>query len=72
MEGPAMVKAWKRWLDSAEGKKCADPNTIGNSARWRQYLENRLQMAFYAGIEAEEEDRARSVEPASRKTHSTP
>jgi hypothetical protein len=52
MEGPEMVKAWKHWLDGAEGKKCADSNTIGTGPRWRRYLENRLQMAFYAGIEA--------------------
>lgn len=54
MEGKEMVEDWKQWLAGAEGQKCANPNTIGQGERWRQYLENRLQMAFYAGIEAEE------------------
>ena len=67
MEGKEMVEEWKRWLDSAEGKKCADPNTIGNGPRWRQYLANRLQMAFYAGIEAADE-RSEAQSQAQTKT----
>jgi hypothetical protein len=39
------------WLESEEGKRAVDPTTLGAESRMRQYLENRLVLAFIAGIE---------------------
>lgn len=57
-----MVEAWKDWLHSEAGKKCADPHTLPKTG---MYLENRLQSAFYAGIKAEESQRA-AIEQAGK------
>lgn len=50
MDGTKIVAAWKEWLDSEEGRKASDPTTIGAPATFRQYLENRLERAFQAGV----------------------
>jgi hypothetical protein len=52
MEGPEIVIAWKAWLDSEEGRKAVDPYTLGATNGARQYLQNRLECAFQAGIKA--------------------
>lgn len=56
MEGPKIVMAWKEWLDSIEGRKASDPYSLGAGNGARQYLENRLQNAFLAGVKAAEQD----------------
>jgi hypothetical protein len=50
MDGTKIVAAWKEWVDSEEGMRAADPQTLGANVGMRVYLENRLQRAFYAGI----------------------
>ena len=40
------VIAWEKWLDSREGMIASKPY---EGTLERQYLENRLQEAFYAG-----------------------
>ena len=50
MDGTKIAAAWKEWIDSEEGRKAADPTTIGAPLTFRQYLENRLKRAFQAGV----------------------
>lgn len=38
-----------KWLE--ENPHCVDPTTLGASARSREYLENRLVLAWQAGVE---------------------
>lgn len=61
MEGKTIVMEWKQWLDSEEGRKASDPQTLGTTLSARQYLENRLERAFQAGIKAAAKDAAKSV-----------
>lgn len=58
MEGTKIVVAWKEWLDSEEGRNASDPTSLGTSLSARQYLENRLNRAFHAGIKAAEKAEA--------------
>lgn len=52
--GRAMAKKgksrwpWPDWIESEEGKRCADYSTLVGAA----YLENRLWQAFFAGYNA--------------------
>jgi len=41
-----------KWIESAAGKKCFDPKTMGLDAEQEEYLKNRLVCAFLAGAEA--------------------
>jgi len=52
--GSQIVAAWQEWLNSEDGRKAANPETLGTSLSARQYLENRLNSAFQAGIRAAE------------------
>ena len=44
------AKKWDSWLDSEEGKKCSDRQTLTDITN--QYLTNRLWLAFTAGNKA--------------------
>lgn len=55
MEGHEIVRAWKEWLNSEEGRKASNPYTLGDSSHSHRYLENRLHGAFEAGIRAAED-----------------
>lgn len=44
------VAAWNKWLESDEGQRCVEPTGIKMPKDQRQYLENRLQAAFRAGM----------------------
>lgn len=46
MSGREQAKARDKWLESDEGKKCLAGTATG------QYLENRLHLAFIAGMQA--------------------
>ncbi len=48
ISGRDLAKARDEWLASDEGKRCCDGCTDG------QYLENRLKLAFIAGVKAAE------------------
>jgi hypothetical protein len=48
IDGRDLAKARDEWLASDEGKSCCDGWTGG------QYLSNRLQLAFIAGVKAAE------------------
>lgn len=48
MDGTKIAAAWKEWLESEEGKQASDPGTLKPGER--QYLENRLERAFQAGV----------------------
>lgn len=54
MDGRMVVAAWQAWKDSPEGQNCSNPETLGNTLSARQYLENRLERAFQAGVKAAE------------------
>lgn len=54
MEGPQIVTEWKHWLESPEGKGASNPFTLPPGENARQYLKNRLERAFQAGIRAAE------------------
>lgn len=45
-EGTAVSEQWQLWLNSDEGKRMSSGAAIGT------YLENRLERAFQAGMEA--------------------
>lgn len=47
-----LAVAWDKWLESEEGKKVANPDTLGSHAG--PYLENRLRVAFMAGTQVME------------------
>lgn len=50
MDGRMIAQAWRAWKESKEGAAACNPETLGPSFRARQYLENRLERAFQAGI----------------------
>lgn len=50
--------AWPDWIESEEGKRCADPKTLNLDYRQGEFLENRLWAAFVAGAKSERERRA--------------
>lgn len=50
---PAAV-ALDAWLDSEEGQACTQPTTLNAPEMQRQYLKNRLSLAFDAGWVAAE------------------
>jgi hypothetical protein len=52
MDGAKITAAWKEWLNSEEGQKASDPNTLTSTLSARTYLENRLERAFHAGMKA--------------------
>jgi len=45
--------AWPDWIESEEGKRCANPKTLNLDYRQGEFLENRLWAAFVAGMKAE-------------------
>lgn len=45
-DGKAMVREWNYWLEGEEGRKMREGSASG------QYLTNRLNFAFWAGMEA--------------------
>jgi hypothetical protein len=47
----AAAKALDEWLDSQEGMRCGNPNTL-RTTEAAFYLRNRLAAAFVAGMEA--------------------
>lgn len=47
-EGKAKAKAHDKWLESKEGKQCMESGILF-SPHHRQFLENRLMLAFEAG-----------------------
>lgn len=56
IEGRLIVKAWKAWKDSGDGRTALSPYTLSvNSTLSHEYLENRLELAFQAGVKAAEE-----------------
>ena len=63
MEGPQIVTSWRHWLESDEGKGASNPFTLPPGENARQYLKNRLETAFRAGIRAAEEHEQRIVDP---------
>jgi hypothetical protein len=68
MEGPQIVTAWKHWLESDEGKSTSNPFTLPPGENARQYLKNRLERAFQAGIRAaERRDRSRKLSNVKEK-----
>lgn len=50
-----LAKSWDKWRESKEGCDAANPFTIKAPNDQRQYLENRLNLAFQAGCKAGEE-----------------
>lgn len=60
MEGPQIVVAWKHWLESEEGKRASNPFSLPPGENARQYLKDRLESAFRAGIRAAEQHNAAS------------
>jgi hypothetical protein len=44
--------AWPDWIESEEGKRCANPTTLNLAYRQSEFLENRLWTAFTAGYQA--------------------
>lgn len=50
-EGQVRAEAWKRWIESDEGKETGTAYDFTQPGYW-QYLENRLHHAFMAGCEA--------------------
>jgi hypothetical protein len=70
MEGPQIVTAWKHWLESDEGKSTSNPFTLPPGENARQYLKNRLERAFQAGIRAaERQNEARQAPTKKRETN---
>lgn len=63
-----LARAWQQWIKSPDGKKCADPLTLGASFEMFKFLENRLWNAFMAGAAAEREQPQPS-EPEGRVIH---
>jgi hypothetical protein len=62
MNGRERWLEWDRWINSDEGRKAADPGTLGATLAMRTYLMNRLANAFFAGVTAEEDaERRRSA-----------
>ncbi len=47
-----LAKARDKYLQSKQGKSACDPATLGARADQRQYLENRITLAFLAGADA--------------------
>jgi hypothetical protein len=56
MTGEQLAAKWKEWIQSDEGRKAANPETLGTTLSARNYLENRLWHAFTAGAKAAEGD----------------
>lgn len=55
MKRHPLAVAEDAWLDSPEGLKCADGYTLpSNPQSAREFLVNRLRLAFEAGWEARE------------------
>ena len=48
-----IAKARDKWKASAEFKSAADPQGLGAAASMRYFLENRLELAFMAGANAQ-------------------
>jgi hypothetical protein len=61
MDYPAIAEAKREWLDSPEGREAANAETLPRTPDADQYLKNRLERAFDAGI------RAMTPEPRYRK-----
>jgi hypothetical protein len=47
-----LAKARDRFIDSPRGRAVCDPTTLRAPADQRQYLQNRIEAAFLAGVEA--------------------
>jgi len=50
-----LAEARDKWLESDEGKKCGNPQSLCSSnfrPSTKQYLQNRLKVAFIAGWNA--------------------
>lgn len=48
IDGQEISRSWKRWVNSEEGQTLIQGETSG------EYLRNRLERAFHAGIHAAE------------------
>jgi hypothetical protein len=52
-----IADAWKTWITSESGVQCMDTAILNLPEYQAKYLENRLRLAFMAGVEfAEGED----------------
>jgi hypothetical protein len=49
-----LAKARDEWLQSKEGKRCLDSEIL-RSCHYKQFLENRLVLAFLAGAKWRDE-----------------
>lgn len=47
-------KSWQDWIDSEDGKRCANPVTLQLPTDQYEYLRNRLWHAFVAGMACQE------------------
>lgn len=56
-----MNDAWNKWLESEQGQKAADGDTLELSGQGNMYLVNRLWWAFQAGLKAVEEKKENEV-----------
>lgn len=45
---------WSEWLASPEGCRCKEMDSLPRSFEGQRFLENRLWMAFHAGLNAAE------------------
>lgn len=66
MDGRHIVIAWNEWADSEEGRTASNPHTLPPTENARQYLVNRLERAFQAGVKAAEKARAPTPAPPSQ------
>jgi len=48
MTGDQISRTWKEWIESPIGQQCMEESASGN------YLKNRLERAFQAGVAAAE------------------
>lgn len=47
-------KSWLEWIESEDGKRAADADSLGVPPDKAEYLKNRLWHAFVAGMACEE------------------
>ena len=52
--GQEIARQWNEWIESPDGKSCADIESLNVPEHQRQYLKNRLWHAFTEGAKAGE------------------
>lgn len=53
--------AWQEWKNSDDTQSCFNPYDFLLKPEYKQYLENRLNKAFMAGIKAGKEIKTRKI-----------